>query len=236
MGREHVVLVHGLGETPAHMAAIAAALRAGGYDITNLSYPSTTAPTAVLAEHFLTPLMADLAHAPRLHVVTHSMGGIMLRHSLATTRPANLGRVVMTAPGNHGSAVLELYRRTPAYRLLLGPSGQEAGLHDHCYACALPEPVDYEVGIIAGTMAFDPVASVVLRWPNDGRLDLDGVRLAGMRDLVTVPAGHDLLAFHPLTVFQVLQFLRHGRFFREFDPRHYVDMARDTLAALPKVA
>ena len=226
MNRDHVILIHGLAETPAHMALIEAALRAEGYGVTNLGYPSTSAPTAVLADRFLTPLIDHLGDAPRLHFVTHSMGGIMLRHSLAAVRPANLGRVVMTAPGNHGSAILELYRRTPAYRLLMGPSGQEAGLNDHCYACALPD-ADYELGIIAGTVAFDPMAAVVLKWPNDGRLDFDSVRLEGMRDFVAVPAGHDMLAFHPVTLFQTLQFLRHGRFFRELEPRHYAELAND---------
>jgi len=241
MRREHVILVHGLGESPAHMSVLEAALRAEGYAVSNLAYPSTTGRTADLAERFLAPLIAHLKTAPRLHFVTHSMGGIMVRHCLASGRPANLGRVVMTAPGNQGSALLELYRRTPPFKLLFGPAGQETGLDGHCYACVLPG-ADYEVGIIAGTLAFDPVAAMVLRWPNDGRLDFESVRLDGMKDFTAVPAGHDLLAFHPLTIFQTLQFLRHGRFFREFDPRHYTELAGDLLtlgrggAALPQAA
>lgn len=242
MSKDHVILIHGLAETQAHMALIAAALRSEGYSVTNLGYPSTSAPTAVLADRFLTPLINHLEDAPQLHFVTHSMGGIMLRHSLAAFRPANLGRVVMTAPGNHGSALLELYRRTPPYKLLMGPSGQEAGLDDHCYACALPD-ADYELGIIGGTVALDPLAAVMLKWPNDGRLDLDSVRLPGMKDFVAVPAGHDLLAFHPATIFQTLQFLRHGRFFRELNPRHYAELANDLFTlgrggrqALPEAA
>lgn len=226
--REHVVLVHGLGEFPAHMSVIDAALRAEGYAVSNLAYPSTTGRTADLAERFLMPLIDHLADSPRLHFVTHSMGGVMVRHSLANARPANLGRVVMTAPGNQGSAVLELYRRTPPFKLLFGPAGQEAGLGGHCYACTLPG-ADYELGIIAGTVAFDPVAAIVLRWPNDGRLDFDSVKVDGMTDFTAVPAGHDAVVFHPLTVFQTLQFLRHGRFFREFEPRHYRELAGDLL-------
>lgn len=228
MPRDHVILVHGLAETPAHMAVIEAALRAEGYGVTNLGYPSTTGRTADLADRFLAPVVDHLSDAPRLHFVTHSMGGIMLRHLLAKARPANLGRVVMTAPGNRGSAVLELYRRTPPFKLLFGPAGQEAGLDGHCYACALPG-ADYELGIIAGTVAFDPVAAVVLRWPNDGRLDFDSVKVDGMTDFTAVPAGHDTVAFHPLAVFQTLQFLRHGRFFRELNPRHYSELAGDLL-------
>jgi len=243
MGREHVILVHGLGESLVHMAVIEAALRAEGYGVSNLGYPSTAARTADLAERFLAPLIARLSEAPRLHFVTHSMGGIMVRHCLTRARPANLGRVVMTAPGNRGSAVLELYRRTPPFKLLFGPAGQETGLDGHCYACALPEHLGCDVGIIAGTLGFDPFASMVLRWPNDGRLDFESVRLDGMQDFTAVPAGHDMLMFHPMTAFQTLQFLRHGRFFRELDPRHYAELANDLFtlgragqAALPRAA
>ncbi len=228
MPRDHVILVHGLAETPAHMAVIEAALRAEGYDVTNLGYPSTTARTADLADRFLAPLIDHASAAPRLHFVTHSMGGIMVRHALAKAQPANLGRVVMTAPGNNGSAVLELYRRTPPFKLLFGPAGQETGLGGHCYACALPG-ADYELGVIAGTVGFDPIASVVLQWPNDGRLDVNSVKVDGMKDFATVPARHDTVTFHPLTVFQTLQFIRHGRFFRELDPRHYRELANDLL-------
>lgn len=226
MRREHVILVHGLGESSLHMAVVEAALRADGYAVSNLDYPSTAGRTADLADRFLAPLIECLSDAPRLHFVTHSMGGIMVRHHLAQSRPANLGRVVMTAPGNRGSAVLELYRRTPPFKALFGPAGQETGIDGHCYACALPA-ADYELGIIAGTVGFDPLAAIILQWPNDGRLDFNSVRLEGMQDFTTVPAGHDILAFHPLTAFQTLQFLRHGRFFRELDLTHYSALIRD---------
>lgn len=212
--KEHAVLLHGLGETPWQMALIEGALTAAGYGVTNLRYPSTEAGTVELAETFVRPLFERFRHAPALHFVTHSMGGIMMRYLLQDRQPANLGRVVMLAPGHHGSQILELYRRTRLFKAVFGPAGQEVGMGDHCFSCILDDRVDYELGIIAGTLSGDPMANLVLPWPNDGRLAVDSTRIGNMRDHTLVPATHDHLTFHPLAIGQVLHFLKHGQFWR----------------------
>lgn len=214
MTEEHAVLLHGLGETPWQMALIENALMTAGYGVTNLRYPSTEAGTAELAEQFVRPLFERFADVSKLHFVTHSMGGIMMRYLLQGRQPANLGRVVMLAPGHHGSQILELYRRTELFKVMFGPAGQEIGLGNHCFSCVLDSHADYELGIIAGTVSGDPLANFVLPWPHDGRLSVETTRLDGMRDHIIVPATHDHITFHPLAIFQTLQFLKTGWFFR----------------------
>lgn len=211
---EHVVLLHGIGETPWQMALIESALKTAGFGVTNLRYPSTEAGTAELADRFVRPLFDRFADAPKLHFVTHSLGGIMMRYLLQDVVPANLGRVVMLAPGHHGSQILELYRRTRLFKEVYGPAGQEIGMGDHCFSCFLDDRADYELGIIAGTVSGDPLANLVLPWPHDGRLSVETTRLDGMADHTLVPATHDHLTYHPLAIFQTLQFLKSGRFFR----------------------
>ena len=212
--KEHAVLLHGLGETPWQMALIEGALQAAGFGVTNLRYPSTEACTAELADRFVRPLFDRFRDAPKLHFVTHSMGGIMMRYLLQDRQPANLGRVVMLAPGHHGSRILELYRRTRLFKEMFGPAGQEVGTGDHCFSCFLDDTAEYELGIIAGILSGDPLANLVLSWPHDGRLSVETTRLHGMRDHTLVPATHDHITFHPLAIFQTLQFLKTGRFFR----------------------
>lgn len=212
--KDHVVLLHGLGETPWQMALIETALMAAGFGVTNLRYPSTEGGTAELAERCVRPVFDRFADVPNLHFVTHSLGGIMMRYLLQDHQPANLGRVVMLAPGHHGSQILELYRRTRLFKEMFGPAGQEVGMGDHCFSCVLDDAADYELGIIAGTVSGDPFANLVLPWPNDGRLSVETTRLDGMRDHTLVPAAHDHITYHPLAIFQTLHFLKHGQFFR----------------------
>lgn len=225
---ERVILLHGLGETPWQMALIEGALKAAGFDVTNLRYPSTEGGTAELADRHVAPLFETFHDAPKLHFVTHSMGGIMMRYLLQDWQPANLGRVVMLAPGHHGSQILELYRRTRLFKEMFGPAGQEVGMGDHCFSCFLDEAVHYELGIVAGVLSGDPLANLVLPWPHDGRLSVETTRLHGMRDHTLVPATHDHITFHPLAIFQTVQFLRTGRFFRLIPSPRYHAPARET--------
>jgi len=209
--KEQVLLLHGLGESPLNMAALEVALRLSGYAVANIAYPSTSGSTAEVADAHVRPWLHRLARAGRVHVVTHSMGGVVIRYILQSEVPDNLGRIVMLAPGHHGSALLELYRRHPLYRLTMGPAGQETGLADHCFACHLPERLPAEAGVIAGTLSLDPLAPFVLKWPNDGRLDAASTRIAGAQ-LALAPSTHDAITFDPLAILQTVAFLRRGRF------------------------
>lgn len=207
-----VLMVPGLAEASCLLAPLAAVLRVAGYRPILFDYPSTRHTIEVLTEDYLGPAIAALRREKRLDIVTHSMGGVMLRYYLQRHGIPNLGRAVMLAPGHGGSPMSSLYRHHPLYPLMLGPAGVQSSADEAGFALRIPRRVEAEVGVIAGCMPLDPLSLFVMPWPHDGRLPVDSTAIAGMRDHIVLPASHDFLMLDPWACYETLHFLDHGIF------------------------
>lgn len=210
---ECVILLHGLARTARSMARLAAALRDAGYRVVNVDYPSRKHDIATLARLSIGDTLAreNLARYARLHFVTHSLGGILVRHYLKMQRPANLGRVVMLAPPNQGSEVVDAFSRVPGYAFINGPAGFELGTRDDSVPRQLGA-VDYPVGVIAGTRSVNPILSTALPSPDDGKVSLAATQVEGMHDFLSLPVAHPFIMRHPQVIAQVRNFLATGAF------------------------
>ncbi|OEO30598.1 hypothetical protein VW23_020485 [Devosia insulae DS-56] len=208
-------------------------LRAAGYRILNLDYPSRRHDLAGLADIVTQQLAAAGAwDAPKLHFVTHSMGGLVARHLLGGRPPhARIGRVLLLAPPSAGSEVADFLAPLPPYRWLYGPAGQQLTSR-YCSDAWRTKP-DFELGIIAGATGWPYLlGTLLLPRPHDGRVSVERTRVDGMRDHLVVRATHSFIMRGPEVQRQVLQFIRHGGFARQVDGRAEPGAATGSAAEL----
>jgi pimeloyl-ACP methyl ester carboxylesterase len=208
---EVVVLLHGLGRTPLSMTARRHAAPRRGYRVINWHYRSTTGSIAEHAQALARDVMPRVAGASRVHFVTHSLGGIIVRQFLDTHTLPNLGRVVMLAPPNGGSEVADRLQRSDLVTRCVVPAG-ELGTNATSVPRALPAAT-FPLGVIAGSRSHIRLFS---RWmndvPNDGVVAVERTKLAGMADFIVLHRTHTLLPWSPDAVAQVFRFLERGSF------------------------
>ncbi|PWE28064.1 acetyltransferase [Pararhodobacter marinus] len=208
-----VVLLHGLARSEASMLILQQVLAYHGYRVINETYPSDDAPISELVSYV--GRSARQCGMERMHFVTHSLGGILVRAWLSQGHPPNLGRVVMLAPPNHGSELVDAIRANEfldeVATFLNGPATVQLGTGADSVPNQLP-PVDFELGVIAGDVPINPIGAAMIGARSDGTVSVASTRVEGMRDHVTVNASHTLIMMNPLAMAEVLEFLRNGVF------------------------
>ncbi|MDF3014484.1 MAG: alpha/beta fold hydrolase [Cellvibrio sp.] len=208
-----VILLHGLARTSQSMLPLGEQLHLLDYVVINVDYPSREFPIAALVEKAITPALEKCRQYPisGIHFVTHSLGGILVRYYLSQQKIPELKRVVMMAPPNKGSQVVDNLRDLPPYNWLNGPAGRELGTDPASVPNTLGE-VNFDLGVIAGTTSINILLSLYLPDPDDGKVSVENTKIEGMRDFISLPVSHPYIMKDKEAIAQTIHFLRHGTF------------------------
>ncbi len=208
-----VVLLHGLARTAKSLDGMAHHLSNAGFHTINVDYPSTQKTISRIAEEHLHPVILQCREKGwnKIHFVTHSMGGIVVRQ-YARTHPMSSGsRVVMLSPPNKGSEVTDRLKDFFLYKWIMGPAGAELGTDSESTPNRLG-PIDMEVGIITGNKSLNPLFSDMIQGPDDGKVAIDSAKLSGMADFLVVESSHGFIMNNPEVMRQAAFFLTNGAF------------------------
>lgn len=208
-----VVLLHGIARTYRSMRRLENALKAEGYSTLNIDYSSRKQDLLASVSDIYQQLHA-IYHQPdlKLHFITHSMGGLIVRQLLATYPILHIGRIVMLAPPNQGSEVADFLKNNFLYQWFYGPAGQALTT---MAAKTDPLPIidaPAELAIIAGNRCLDPICYFILPSENDGKVTIESTKLSGMKDHIILPVTHSFLMYNKQVIHQAIYFLKYGRF------------------------
>lgn len=196
---EAIVLIHGIGAKPWVMRVMVGRLREYGYRVESFGYRTVLNSIPEIGKSFREYLLAinDDPKVERLHIVSHSMGGIISRQALIDGLPSKMGRLVMLAPPNRGSNVANY---TSGFMRHVWPQVKELEARPDSFVNRLGIPLGVDIGIVAAEY--------------DHLVPMENTRLDQQADHISVPALHSSLLFQRQVVPQVVSFLDSGKFAR----------------------
>ena len=211
MNRGQVVLLHGLARTSGSMGDLEEALALEGYKVWNIDYSSRKYQIHEIAETVRKEIISKTGGTERIHFVTHSMGGIIVRYIQKYDPLPNIGRVVMLSPPNHGSEIVDFLGNTWPFELINGPAGKELGTDEGSVPQSLGR-VDFETGIITGDRSINWINSLIIPGEDDGKVSVNNARIEGMADFLVLHVSHTFIMMDNNAIINCLYFLKNGVF------------------------
>lgn len=207
---DSVVLLHGLARTSKSMDRVGHHLTEQGFQVVNIGYPSTKYPVEVLAQMVADRIAQIDAGNGKIHFVTHSMGGIILRYMQKHFPVENIGRVVMLSPPNQGSEVVDKLSWFFLFNWINGPAGQQLGTEEDGLIAQLG-PVSFEAAIITGDRSINPILSCLIPGPDDGKVSVESAKVSGMTHFKVVHANHTFIMRNKSVIHDVIHYLQTGQ-------------------------
>lgn len=169
-----VVLVHGLWGTDLGLRPLARRFRRDGLGVACFRYPSTTGRIGEIARQLRE--FVERTEGERVHLLGHSLGGIVIARMLASDPPAKAGRVALLGCPIRGSEAVERISKSRLGRRMMGPVAREGIVENRP-----PAPTGREVLVVAGTFPLGIGLLLGLPRPHDGWIRVSETPVEGAR-------------------------------------------------------
>jgi pimeloyl-ACP methyl ester carboxylesterase len=208
MSGRGVILLHGIVRSSKSIYKVADQLRAEGFAAFPMEYPSTQISIPEAADH-LDSVIRNLEGIEELHLVGHSMGGLVIRAWFDRHGDPRVKRVVMLGTPNYGAELADYFKRNVLFRTIFGPAGRQLVTDDAGLIPKLPIP-PVEFAVIAGGRGDGKGWNPLIPGDDDGTVTVQSVKLAGAADSSVIPVLHHALLGDAEVARQTARFLKTG--------------------------
>jgi pimeloyl-ACP methyl ester carboxylesterase len=206
-----VILLHGLWMGEFALATLQRRLRGFGFDARTFGYPSVGGTMAEHVARLREFIQRTTAGVQTLHLVGHSLGGVVIYKFLEQTDDLPPGRAVLLGSPLQGCVSAQGFARLPLARALLGRAVAEEVLD--CSPRVWSGRRD--IGVIAGSLGLGLGRLFAnLAAEHDGSILVEETRLPGAADHIVLPVSHTGMVFSAVVAAQTAHFLEHGKFAR----------------------
>ncbi|WP_159434856.1 esterase/lipase family protein [Rubritalea squalenifaciens] len=207
-GDETVILLHGLWRSVWAMEPMAQYLNGCGYQTINCPYASFKLSLSEMVEQFSHFVREQCKEAKKVHFVTHSLGGVVVRQLLQQLESDKIGHVVMLAPPHQGSEIVDWLQSYNLHRVL-GPAGNFLSTSSmEALDTKLPDAIP--VAVIMGKQSLLPFFRSMLDQQNDGIVSVERGQVAGTNQFEIIEADHTYISSNEDAMSMTEHFLRTG--------------------------